>query len=90
MQPCDGDLGSGITCLVGPSGAGKSSLLGVLAGRKSGGVVGGSVTLGGRAASSAERRAHVGYVTQEDVLSGYRHSFAATHQRPIRYLLDTN
>lgn len=56
--------------MVGPSGAGKSSLLGVLAGRKATGVVGGEVFLNGSKASNASRRHLVGYVTQDDVLPG--------------------
>ena len=70
LQPCDGELRPGLTCLVGPSGAGKSTLLGLLAGRKSSGSAKGEVFLDGVKADAAARRGRVGYVTQDDVLPG--------------------
>ena len=70
LQPNSGSVTPGLWIMIGPSGAGKSTHLGVLAGRKAHGTVGGSVRLNGARASPAARRALVGYVTQDDVLPG--------------------
>jgi len=68
LQPSTHGIQPGLHCLIGPSGSGKSSLLGILAGRKARGHVGGQVKLAGRSADASSRRLRVGYVTQEDML----------------------
>jgi ATP-binding cassette subfamily G (WHITE) protein 2 len=54
--------------IMGPSGAGKTSLLDCLAGRKTVGVVTGSVRINGRAMTPKQLRLLSGYVVQEDIL----------------------
>ncbi|XP_047128931.1 uncharacterized protein LOC105849169 isoform X1 [Hydra vulgaris] len=64
-----GEINPGEVCaIMGPSGAGKSSLLNILAGRRTKGVVlnNGSITINGENYSKFHRR-KIGYVTQEDI-----------------------
>lgn len=53
--------------LMGPSGAGKSSLLDLLAGRKIGKGVSGSVTINGKQVTTETASQYTSYVAQEDV-----------------------
>ena len=66
----NGTIGPGITAILGPSGCGKTTLIDIIAGRKSTGVLSGKVVVSGRTRTPAELRALVGYVLQEDVLPG--------------------
>ena len=70
LQPSSGTVGAGLWIMIGPSGAGKSTHLGVLAGRKAHGEIGGCVRLNGYRASPHARCEVIGYVTQDDVLPG--------------------
>ena len=70
LPASSGAVSAGLWIMIGPSGAGKSSLLGVLAGRKARGTVGGCVRLNGSKAAPKARRELLGYVTQDDVLPG--------------------
>jgi ABC-2 type transport system ATP-binding protein len=59
----DLDLGRGVTGLLGPSGCGKSTLLRSLVGVQR--ITGGTVSVLGEPAGSAQLRDRIGYVTQD-------------------------
>jgi ABC-type multidrug transport system ATPase subunit/ABC-type multidrug transport system permease subunit len=60
-----------LTALMGASGAGKTTLLDVLAGRKNVGVIEGTITFNGQAATADVISAYAGYVEQFDSLFPY-------------------
>jgi len=72
LREVSGSCGLGqLTALLGPSGSGKTSLLDIVAGRKSAGAgasFSGSVSVGGKELSPAQRRRRITYVLQEDIL----------------------
>lgn len=61
-----------MTALMGSSGAGKTTLMDVLAGRKTGGTIGGKITVNGRPKDDEEFRHIVGYVEQQDLHEPYQ------------------
>ena len=67
LHPASGAVTPGLWIMLGPSGAGKSTQLGVLAGRKARGSIGGTVRLNGGRATATARRQLIGYMTQARV-----------------------
>ena len=70
LQGVTGAMGPGLTAIIGPSGCGKTTFIDVLAGRKSTGVLSGTVRVNGVPHSPAELNQRVGYVLQDEVLPG--------------------
>eukprot|EP00798_Chlamydomonas_sp_ICE-L_P008106 gene8106-1352_t len=64
LEPCQ------MTALMGPSGSGKTTMLDVMAGRKTEGVMMGTLLFGGEVASQSFLRKYTGYVEQFDTLLG--------------------
>ncbi|OQR92668.1 ATP-binding Cassette (ABC) Superfamily [Achlya hypogyna] len=69
-----------ITALMGSSGAGKTTLMDVIAGRKTGGTIEGTVLLNGYAATDLAIRRSTGYCEQMDI-----HSETATFREALQF-----
>ncbi|OQS03893.1 ATP-binding Cassette (ABC) Superfamily [Thraustotheca clavata] len=69
-----------ITALMGSSGAGKTTLMDVIAGRKTGGKIEGSIYLNGYPATDLAIRRATGYCEQVDI-----HSVAATFREAFQF-----
>lgn len=72
LQDVSGAFRPGVlTALVGVSGAGKTTLMDVLAGRKTGGYIEGSISISGYPKNQATFARVTGYCEQNDVHSPY-------------------
>lgn len=70
LQGVSGSFRPGVlTCLMGVSGAGKTTLMDVLAGRKTGGYIEGSITISGYPKNQETFARVSGYCEQNDIHS---------------------